>query len=63
MAVLSWRLSVLAELRADPARDVQQCQHRPCSCAVFRHSHPEWGEACPRLCLLTARRVPAGLTS
>lgn len=44
MSVLSWRLSVPAELRPDPARDVQQCQHRLCSCAMFGHTHPGTGQ-------------------
>lgn len=43
MVVFSWRLSVPAELRPDPARDVQQCQQRLCSCAAFRHNHPGTG--------------------
>lgn len=43
MAVFSWRLSVPAELRPDPAHDMQQCQQKLCSCAMFRHSHPGMG--------------------
>lgn len=43
VAAFSWRLSFPAELKSDPAHDVQQRQQRLRSCAAFRHSHPRAG--------------------
>lgn len=63
MAVLSWKLSVPAELRPEKP---MMCSSVSRGCALVPSSGTvtlEQGKVCPRLCLLTARHVSASLTS